>query len=96
MNKYIVSVMIPHIPEDLNELIFRQELARVTELKKQKIVDQLILGEETKNAWMIINANDKDEVSGIMKSLPIFPYIQINQTIQLRNESNEKSSNNSA
>lgn len=87
MNKYIVSVMIPHIPEDLKGPIIQQEMARVTELKKQKIVDQLIVGEKSKNAWMIINANNKDEVQTIMESLPIFPYLYIDQTIQLRIES---------
>ena len=86
MNKYIVSVEITHIPADLREVVIHQELAKVKELKEQKIVDQLILGEENMNAWMIINANDKDEVSVVMKSLPIFPYLQINQTIKLRNE----------
>ena len=60
-------------------------MAKVKELKEQKIVDQLLLGEDNRNAWMIINGNDKDEVSGVMKSLPIFPYIQINSTIKLRN-----------
>ncbi len=86
MNKFIVSVMIPHIPEDMRELIIQQEMAKVAELKNQKVVDQLILGNETKNAWMIINANNKEEISVIMKSLPIFPYLYIDQVIQLRNE----------
>lgn len=78
--------MIPHIPEDVKKLIIQQEMAKVAELKNQKVVDQLLLGEENRNAWMIINANNKDEVSDIMKSLPIFPYLYIDQTIQLRYE----------
>ncbi len=93
MNKYIVSVEITHIPEDLREVVIQQEMAKVKELKKQKIVDQLLLGEENRNAWMIINANDKDEVSGVMKSLPIFPYLHINHTIKLRDVPSEESNN---
>ncbi|OLS22732.1 MAG: hypothetical protein HeimC2_28800, partial [Candidatus Heimdallarchaeota archaeon LC_2] len=50
------------------EPLYQQEMAKVAELKNQKVVDQLIIGEESKNAWMIINANNKDEVSDIMKS----------------------------
>ncbi|MCE7736425.1 MAG: hypothetical protein GPJ54_16210 [Candidatus Heimdallarchaeota archaeon] len=95
MNKYIVSVEMTHIPEDIKEGVIQQEMAKVKELKKQMIVDQLLLGEEGRNAWMIINANDKDEVSGIMKSLPIFPYIQINQTIQLRSVPSQEGNNQS-
>ena len=93
MNKYIVSVEMTHIPEDVKEAVIQQEMAKVKELKNQKIVDQLLLGEESRNAWMIINANNKDEVSAIMKSLPIFPYIQINQTIQLRSVPSQESNN---
>ena len=36
MNKYIVSVEITHIPEDVREVVIQQEMAKVKELKKNK------------------------------------------------------------
>jgi hypothetical protein len=77
MNEYMVDINLPELTQEFISLIPSQISVTNRLMKSGKLSTYALSMDRTK-LWVMINANSEKEAIDILKTFPIYPYLDFN------------------
>jgi muconolactone delta-isomerase len=77
MNEYMVDIDLPELTQEFVSLIPSQIVTTNKLMKSGKISSYTLSSDRTK-LWVLINAESEKEATDILKTFPIYPYLDFN------------------
>lgn len=78
MKQYMVSIKFPENPPAEFVSLISPQRDLITDLLNKGFILDVLLSEDRRHLWLLVNSETKDDIIEIIKTFPLYPFMEYN------------------